>query len=80
MFEDAEHPQLVVDLTGVDFIDSAGIGLLVEAYKRSQAANGSFALAGTPPPVQRLLGVTGLDAVFPMYDHVEGALAHGRTT
>lgn len=60
-------------------MDSAGLGLLVEAYKQSHHLRGSFALAGIRPPVRRLLQVTGLDTVFRTYDQLDEAVASTRT-
>lgn len=73
-------PHLVVDLAGLEFMDSAGLGLLVEAYKRNDHGGGSFALTGAPASVRRLLHVTGLGSVFRSYDSVEEALADKRPT
>lgn len=76
--EDLPEPRIVVDLAGLRFIDSAGLGLLVEAYKRNRSAGGSFALTAVPWSVRRVLQVTGLDTVFRSYESVEEALADGR--
>lgn len=65
--------RLVVDLEGVDFLDSTGLGSLVAGLKRVKEQNGVMALAGARDPVRKVLSITGLDKVFPLHDSVEGA-------
>ena len=55
---------LIVDMSEVTFIDSIGLGVLIDAEKRSRAANKSLRLVVTQPPVRRLLELTGLDEVL----------------
>lgn len=54
----------VVDLNGVSFIDSTGLGVLVGALKRVQAEGGTMRLVCRQPRVLHLLRLTGLDEVF----------------
>jgi anti-sigma B factor antagonist len=56
---------LVFDCADLEFIDSTGLGVLIGARARSLAANGSVAIAGARPALQRLLAVTGIDGLFP---------------
>ena len=58
---------IVFDCTGLDFIDSTGLGVLIGARARCLAANGSVALTGVKPALQRLLVVTGIDGLFPQH-------------
>lgn len=55
---------LTFDCSGLDFIDSTGLGVLIGARARALAANGSVALAGVKPAMQRLLVVTGIESLF----------------
>jgi anti-sigma B factor antagonist len=66
----AHEGPLVVDLTGVPFMSSAGLGA-VSALRR----RGPLALAGAYGDVLMLLEVTGLAANVPMADDVDGAVA-----
>jgi anti-anti-sigma factor len=52
---------LVIDLSGVTFIDCAGVGALVTTHRQTQARGGSFRLANVPPTVQRVLELTGVN-------------------
>ena len=64
-----EHDRdLVVNIAGVTFIDSTGVGVLVGAWRRLGARRGSLALAAPSPQVQRLLATTGLTKVLAVYD------------
>jgi anti-sigma B factor antagonist len=54
-------PILVVDLSGLDFADCAGISLLVWAQKRLTARGSELVITGPKPIVRRLLQLTGLD-------------------
>ena len=55
---------LIVDMSDVTFIDSTGLGVLLDAEKRSRAAGKSLRLVVTQPHVRRLLELTGLDEVL----------------
>ncbi len=65
---------LVLDLTAVDLIDSAGLGVLVGALKRLRAGNGQLRLAAARGDAARVLHATGLDKVLPLYPDVATAL------
>ena len=58
-----EHhpPLLVVDLSGLDFTDCAGLSVLAGAHKHLAASGHRLLITGAKPAVQRLLHLTGLD-------------------
>jgi anti-sigma B factor antagonist len=66
---------LVVDLTGTQFCDSAGMHALVDAHKRARAEGGQVLLAVSGAAVPRILEITGIDRVLPRFDSVAEALA-----
>ncbi len=68
-------PHLVLDLSGVTFMDSTGLKVLLTSQRRAQLAGGSFALAGASRTVQRILALTGLDQSIPAFPTVDEALA-----
>jgi anti-anti-sigma factor len=49
-----------VDMSGVDFIDSEGIGALIGGYKRAEAHGGGLRVINPSPKVRRMFEVTGL--------------------
>ena len=71
----AGHYHLVVNLEGVDFLDSTGLGVLVGALKRVRAHEGSLRLVCTQERLLKIFRITGLAKVFPIYDSVEAASA-----
>ncbi|HVL05848.1 MAG TPA: STAS domain-containing protein [Acidimicrobiales bacterium] len=70
------HPGVVIDLSGVPFLDASGLGVLVEGLSRARAGGGTLRLAG-PSRLARLLEIAGLEAVLPMYPSAEAAVADG---
>lgn len=66
---------LVVDLTAVTFLDSAGVTALVRASRRADAAEAALRLAVTAPAVLRVMNLVGIDQLVPVYPSVAAALA-----
>ncbi|NDU75605.1 anti-sigma factor antagonist [Actinomadura sp. DSM 109109] len=71
--EHGDH--LVLDLTGLDFMDSGGLSVIVSCYKAATAAGGSLVLAGPRPIVRRALEITGLHRRIPVRNTLQEALA-----
>jgi len=69
---------LVLDLVGVDFIDSFGLGVLVGALKRTRLANGDLRLVITEARVRRVLELCDLDRVFVVSESVGDAISETR--
>jgi anti-sigma B factor antagonist len=55
----AESPMLVLDVQGLEFIDSTGLRVVLWARERCQDGGREFALTQGSPQVQRLLAVSG---------------------
>jgi anti-sigma B factor antagonist len=72
---DGDVERLIVDLSGVTFIDSTALGVLIGGVRRVNAAGGSMALVVASRPVQRVLSITGLDRVFTIHESLEDAIA-----
>jgi anti-sigma B factor antagonist len=64
---------VVVNLEGVDFLDSTGLGVLVGALKRVKAHDGSLSLVCTQDKILKIFKITGLTKVFPINSSVEEA-------
>jgi anti-sigma B factor antagonist len=62
----------VVDLTGVTFLDSAGLTTLIEVNQRAHSLR---VVVGSNRPVIRPIQLTGLDGVLALYGTLEEALA-----
>jgi anti-sigma B factor antagonist len=68
---------IVVDCGSVDYIDSSGLGALVSGLKQISDRNGGLALARPNDSVRRVLQITGLDRLFPVYRGVDEAREAG---
>ena len=68
-------PSLVVDLTGVTYIDSSGVHLLFKLAHRRLGDGGSTRLAVAGGPVRRVLELTGVQAAIGMDASVDEAIA-----
>ena len=66
---------LLVDLTGVGFLDSSGLGALVRALTQSQKEGGQTKLLGANGQIRKLLQMTKLDSVFELHDDMEAAVS-----
>lgn len=67
--------RIIVDLDGVDFLDSTGLGVLVGALKRVRSNDGELSLVCTQPRIRKVFEVTGLTKVFSLFDSVDDAVA-----
>ncbi|MGW3812890.1 anti-sigma factor antagonist BldG [Streptomyces sp. NPDC005046] len=65
---------LVVDMEGVDFLDSTGPGVLVGGLKRVRAHEGSLRLVCNQERILKIFRITGLTKVFPIHTSVEEAV------
>ena len=52
--------RLVLDFSGITFMDSSGIAVLLRAQRRIQCYGGSMILCGVPPQAARILEVAGV--------------------
>lgn len=69
--------QLIVDLSGVSFLDSAGVGALVQIFVHRRSAGQKFALSGLTKQSNAVIQVAGLTKLLPIHGTVEEALAAG---
>lgn len=66
-------PVVIVDLDGVGFIDSSGLGVLVGALRRAREAGGDLRIVSARDTVVKIFRITGLDRVFPVYTTLDEA-------
>ncbi|WP_239163529.1 STAS domain-containing protein [Paractinoplanes rishiriensis] len=72
---DAGDRQVVVDMAGVGFMDSSGLGTLVVIFKALREVGGRLCLAAVQPAVHSVLRITSVDRVVAVYDSVQAAEA-----
>lgn len=66
--------QVIVDLEGVDFLDSTGLGVLVGGLKRLRSHDGDLSLVCTQHRILKVFEITGLTKVFAIHDSVDAAV------
>ncbi len=71
----ASKPRLVIDMSGVPFIDSAGLGALIGGIRRARELGGDVVVSCNRPSLVRTLRTTGFDRIVTMTESVEEAKA-----
>jgi anti-sigma B factor antagonist len=67
---------IVLDLSGVEFIDSTGLSVLLNGLRRVHQLNGRLAIVCANPTVLRSFQITKLDSTFDIFSDRESAIAH----
>jgi len=68
-------PRVVIDMEGISFVDSTGLGSVIAALQQIRSSQGDLRLAAPNQQVRVVLELATLDRVFPYYSTVEEALA-----
>jgi anti-sigma B factor antagonist len=66
---------LIIDMEGVEFLDSTGLGVLVGGLKKVRAHDGSLQLICTQERLLKIFRITGLAKVFTIHDSAAAAVA-----
>lgn len=74
-----ENNRIVLNLAGVNYIDSGGLGTLVALYTTARNAGGAVKMAHLTQRVGDLLQVTKLVTIFEVFDNEEQAIQSFRT-
>jgi anti-sigma B factor antagonist len=69
----AREPEIIVDLAGLEFIDSSGVAALARGWTQAPHAGGDLRLAAAQQQVLRVLTLTGLIEVFPVHASAVGS-------
>ena len=67
--------KLLFDFSGLDYINSSGLRVLVLAYQRLKKTSGTVAICGVKDYIQEVFEVSGYDKIFPLYAARTDALA-----
>jgi anti-sigma B factor antagonist len=72
----SERPpaQIIVNLAGVNFVDSSALSILVKGMKRCRQHNGDLVLCQMQQPVKVIFELTRLDKAFSIFESEEAAL------
>lgn len=66
--------RLILDFTGVSYIDSSGLALFIDAMQRIQAYGGKLALCGLRENVRKIFELARLDQIFSIYSDKKAAV------
>ena len=72
---DKKPERLVVDLSEVSYIDSAGLAALIQAMQKMEGYGGKFMLSGLQETVRSIFEISRLDQVFQIFPDANSALA-----
>jgi anti-sigma B factor antagonist len=76
----AGHYDLIVDMVGVEFLDSTGLGVLVGCLKRVRSHEGTLRLVCAQEKILKVFRITGLTKVFPIHATLDEALSGAAET
>lgn len=73
-FLDGSNPRIVIDLSSVSYVSSAGLGELVQLVSRANSQNARMVLSSPSPFVAGVLKATRLDKFFEIFPTTDAAL------
>ena len=68
------HPRMVLDLEQVGFLDSSGLGAILSALRKLNAAGGDLKLCNVSPPVHALFEMVRLHKIVEIFDGLDEAV------
>ena len=71
----ASTPRLIIDMSSVPFVDSAGLGALIGGIRRARELGGDVSVCCNRPTLVRLLRTTGFDRIVTVAENLEDAAA-----
>ena len=66
---------LIVDFSGLEYISSAGLRVILGVGKKLKAQDGSLVFGGMSAMVKEVFDISGFASIFPVHESVEAALA-----
>jgi anti-sigma B factor antagonist len=66
--------KMVIDLSGVDFLDSTGLGVIIGVLKRVRSHGGELVLAGLTPQVEKVFEITRVSEIVRIVASVDEAV------
>lgn len=67
---------VIFDFSGISFMDSAGIGVIIGRYKKVSPLGGKLAIANANPQVKKIFEISGILKIAGFYDSVDSALSN----
>ena len=72
---DGGATNIVVDMRKVEFLDSTGLGVLVEGLRRIKSKDGDLSIVATQDKILKIFDITGLNKAFSLHASVEEAMS-----
>lgn len=72
------HSRVVMDLSGIGFMDSAGLGAILSIFKKVRGDGGQFRVYGLSEEVKALFELVRMQRLFEVYPDKESAIAASR--
>ena len=69
-----ECRDLILDLSGVEFMDSSGIGIALGRYKKLSKTGGRICISGCSAYIEKLLDMAGVFSIIPKENDVQSAI------
>lgn len=76
-YDEEKVRDMVFDFTGVDFMDSSGIGMIIGRYKRVSALGGKVKIFGADNTAKRIIELSGLGKIVKLYEKEKDAVGRG---
>ncbi|QNO16201.1 anti-sigma F factor antagonist [Alkalicella caledoniensis] len=67
---------LIIDFSGLKFMDSSGIGMILGRYKEVQKLGGKMAITGLNNTVEKIIKLSGIQKIIGVYKTAEEAIAN----
>ena len=71
---DDKKVNVILDLSGIDFMNSSGLGVIIHSANQLKQNSGSLKLANVSDKIKHIMKITKLDSVFDSYESVESAV------
>ncbi|MBU0530341.1 MAG: STAS domain-containing protein [Candidatus Aenigmatarchaeota archaeon] len=71
---DSGSRKFILNLSGIDWMDSTSLGILISAYTNARNADAKLVLCGVEDKIQSLLTTTKLKSVFEIFENEEDAI------
>lgn len=72
---ESARKDLILDLTGLDYLSSAGLRVLLTAVTKMHGMKLGVAVVVTQPHIREILQISGFDSIAPTFESVEAARA-----
>ncbi|MDX2271963.1 MAG: STAS domain-containing protein [Cyanobacteriota bacterium] len=77
---DFGYPNLLLDMAGVTFMDSSGLGVLISALRKCRSVGGNLALCNVPDNVALVLNLTSMEKVLLSFSDIQGGITNFPTS